>query len=198
MTALTGVAGLFLGFFGVPSVITPPTARTVTATETVTATATVTVMASPSAPGGSATGGPSPSSSARAAKEIPLTDVEPLGAGYVNTERKAVTMGGKRFDNAIVAEELGFYESLTYSINERYKKLTLTVGLDDDSPAYPATVTFRSGGEYGKTLKSATAEINRPVEVTVDVTGVAILTIEATSDDGGCTVGLGNPVLHRD
>ncbi|MEU2132481.1 NPCBM/NEW2 domain-containing protein [Streptomyces sp. NPDC018352] len=197
MSALTGVIGLVLGFFGVPSIITPPTARTVTSTETVTATATVTVTATPPAPDASDGDSPSPGSSARAANDVPLTDVEPLGSGYTNFERTAVTMGGKRFDNSIIAESLGFFESLTYSINERYKSLTVTVGLDDDSPAYPATVSFKSGGSDGKTLKSATAQINRPVEVTVDVTGVALLAIVTESNDGGPTLGLGNPMLHR-
>ncbi|MFE7468362.1 NPCBM/NEW2 domain-containing protein [Streptomyces sp. NPDC057499] len=195
MTALTGVVGLVLGFFGVPSIVTPPTARTVTST--VTATATVTVTATPPAPGATADDGPSPGSSARAANDVPLTDVEPLGSGYNNLVRKPVTMGGKRFDNGVVGESLGYFESLTYSINEHYKSLTVTVGLDDDSPAYPATVSFKSGGEDGKTLKSATAQINRPVQVTVDLTGVALLTIVAESEDGGPTVGIGDPMLHR-
>lgn len=194
VSAFTGVIGLALGFFGVPSLVTPPTARTATATATATVTATVT--ASP-APGPSSTDGAAPSASDRTAKDVPLTDVDPLGAGYVNMEHKPVTMDGKRFDNAITAEELGSYESLSYSINERYKSLTVTVGLDDNSPAAPARVSFKSGGEDGKTLKSATAQINRPVEVTVDVTGVAILSIVAESDDCVCTLGLGSPVLHR-
>lgn len=92
---------------------------------------------------------------------------------------------------------LGSYETLSYSINERYKSLTVTVGLDDNSPAAPARVSFKSGREDGTTLKSVTAQINRPVEVTVDVTGVAILSIVAESDDCVCTLGLGPPVLHR-
>ncbi|MFF2014065.1 NPCBM/NEW2 domain-containing protein [Streptomyces sp. NPDC058195] len=195
MSALTGVVGLVLGFFGVPSIVTPPTARTVT--NTVTATATVTVTATPPAPGATADDGPSPGATARTADDVPLTDIEPLGSGYGNLVRQPVTMGGKRFDNAIVGESLGYFESLTYSINEHYKSLTVTVGLDDDSPAYPATVSFKSGGGEGKTLKSATAQINRPVEVTVDLTGVALLKIVAESEDGGPTVGIGNPVLHR-
>ncbi|MGW7276210.1 hypothetical protein ACWGH5_37625 [Streptomyces sp. NPDC054864] len=78
-----------------------------------------------------------------------------------------MTMDGKRFDDAITAEGLGSYETLSYSINERYKSLTVTVGLGDASPAVPARVSFKSGGENGKTLKSATSQINRPVEVTV-------------------------------
>ncbi|MFD5700661.1 hypothetical protein [Streptomyces lasiicapitis] len=71
------------------------------------------------------------------------------------------------------------------------------MGLNDDSPAYTARVSFKSGGKDAKTLKSATTQINRPTEVTVDVTGVGILTIVAESDDCGCVLGLGSPVLHR-
>ncbi|MGW0705696.1 NPCBM/NEW2 domain-containing protein [Streptomyces sp. NPDC002643] len=198
MSAFTGVVGLILGFFGVPSLVTPPTARTVTAT--VTATATTTVTASPTAepspsdtadaPGANADSSTSPTPST----EVPLTDVEAVDTGQGGWERKAATMGGKRFDNSIVNDS-GGYEWLSYSINERYKRLTVTVGLDDDGVAYPGTVTFISGelGD-GKTLKSANAQINRPVEVTVDVTGVAILTIHF---DGDGAVVLGDPVLHR-
>ncbi|MCX5358173.1 hypothetical protein OG864_05620 [Streptomyces sp. NBC_00124] len=43
-----------------------------------------------------------------------------------------------------------------------------------------------------------TAQINRPVEVTVDLTGVAILTIAARQEDGNTVnVALGDPVLRR-
>ncbi|MFF3641696.1 hypothetical protein [Streptomyces sp. NPDC002564] len=57
ISAITGLIGLVLGFFGLPAVFSSPTARTVT--ETVTATATVTAPADP------AKAPPSPSSSAQ-------------------------------------------------------------------------------------------------------------------------------------
>ncbi|MFA3872238.1 hypothetical protein ABS735_00815 [Streptomyces sp. MMCC 100] len=104
-------------------------------------------------------------------------------------------MGGQRFDNAIITEP-GWYESVGYSINEHYKSLTVTVGLDDYSVAHPVTVAFKSGEDGEKTLKTATAQINRPVRVTVDLT-VAILQIEAGQlEDNVATVALGDPVLH--
>ncbi|MFF5158033.1 NPCBM/NEW2 domain-containing protein [Streptomyces sp. NPDC000348] len=198
MTAFTGVAGLLLGFFGVPALVTPPTAHTVTATTTatVTATATATVTAAP-APGASGTTGGTPSPRAGEDKDVPLIDIAPLNGAYGNWEVEPVVMGGERFDNAITTEP-GFYEGFGYSINEHYESLTVTVGLDDDSAAFPATVTFTGGEEGEKTLKSVSAQINRPVEVTVDLTGVAILRIEAGQADGESTkVALGDPVLHR-
>lgn len=134
-------------------------------------------------------------------KDVSLNDIAPLGGSYVNWAVEPVVMGGQRFDNAITIQN-GNGESHGYSINERYKNLTITVGLDDDSAAYPATVTFTSGGSVedgGKTLKTVTAQINRPVKVTVDLTGVATLTIEG-HEQGEAEypkVALGDPVLHR-
>lgn len=194
VTAFTGLAGLLLGFFGVPSFVTPPTARTVTATTTVTATATVTASPAPD-PSGSTSSPPSPR--ADGTKDVPLTDIAPLGGSYVNWAVGPVVMGGKRFSNAVTTEP-GNGESVGYSINERYQSLTATVGLDDDGLAYPATVTFKSGDESGKTLKTVTAQINRPAKVTVELTGVAILTIEVGQADFKTPkVALGDPVLHR-
>ncbi|MEV8017443.1 NPCBM/NEW2 domain-containing protein [Streptomyces sp. NPDC086554] len=132
---------------------------------------------------------------------MPLTDVDSLGGSYVNWAIEPATMGGKRFDDAITIQN-GNGENHGYRTNERYKSLTVTVGLDDDSAAYPATVTFLSGGgseDGGKTLKTVTAQINRPVKVTVDLTGVAILTIEGNEkgDAEYPRIALGDPVLHR-
>ncbi|MEU0689573.1 hypothetical protein [Streptomyces uncialis] len=205
VSAFTGVAGLLLGFFGVSTFVTSPTARTVTATVTATATATVTatVTATPAPGTGSGQGEPgtgtgrTPSPVASGTKDIPLTDIAPLhesGEGWQTTS--AVT-GGTRFDSAMVSE-IGSYDRVIYSINERYKSLTLTVGLDDDSPAYPITVKFSGGADREKPLKTVTARINRPVQVSVDLTGIAIFHIEAEQPESHtATVVLGNPVLHR-
>ncbi|MEU5704244.1 NPCBM/NEW2 domain-containing protein [Streptomyces aurantiacus] len=196
MTAFTGVAGLLLGFYGVPTFVTPPTARTVTATVTETATATVTATATP-VPGPSGSGGSTPNPNTGDGKNVPLTDITPINESYGGWESKPVIMGGRSFDNALTTEP-GYYDSFGCSINEHYKSLTVTVGLHDDSAAYPATVTFASGEDGEKTLKSVAARINRPVEVTVDLTGVAILTIAARQGDGNSVnVALGDPVLHR-
>ncbi|MCX4526687.1 NPCBM/NEW2 domain-containing protein [Streptomyces sp. NBC_01551] len=197
VTAATGVVGLLLGFFGIPSFVAPPTApsatRTVTATATATATVTATVTAAPASggapsPGAGASPGAGPGAGATA-NEVPLGDLRPyLGA----MEPGSVVMGGKRFDNALHTT----CHDAQYSINERYKRLTVTVGLDDDAVAHKPSVVFTGDG---KGLKTVAAEINRPREVTIDVTGVAILRI--SMEGVNCLdghVSLGDPVLHRD
>ncbi|MFD8276619.1 NPCBM/NEW2 domain-containing protein [Streptomyces flaveolus] len=187
------MVGLLLGFFGLPTVVDSPTAQSVTVTTTVTAT----VTASPAAVEPPASDPSAKPSAALPSGDVPLTDITPLSGLYTNWEIKPVVMGGQRFDNALTTEP-GWFESVGWSINEHYKSLTVTVGLDDNSAAYPVTVAFKAGTDGEKTLKTATAQINRPVQVTVDLTGVAILHVEAVqSDNESATVALGDPVLHR-
>ncbi|MFD9061659.1 hypothetical protein ACFVZ3_09085 [Kitasatospora purpeofusca] len=93
MTALTGAAGLALGFLGLPVVVNSPTAArpavTTTVNETVTATATVTVTATPrttsaAAPdttGGSAGGSAAGTGGTPAASEAPA----PVDPGWLIT-----------------------------------------------------------------------------------------------------------------
>ncbi|MEU9593863.1 NPCBM/NEW2 domain-containing protein [Streptomyces sp. NPDC048193] len=189
------MVGLLLGFFGLPTVVDSPTAQSAAATATVTATATATVTAAAEQPGADADASAEPSA-ALPTGDVPLTDLTPLSGMYTNWELKPVVLGGRRFDNALTTEP-GWFESVGWSINEHYKSLTVTVGLDDNSAAYPVTVAFKAGADGEKTLKTATAQINRPVQVTVDLTGVAILHIEAVqSDNESATLALGDAMLH--
>jgi hypothetical protein len=84
------------------------------------------------------------------------------------------------------------------ALTTHHKSLTVTVGLDDNTEAYPVTVACKAGQDGEKTLKTATAQINRPVQVTVDLTGVAILPVEAVQADGeSAGVALGDAMLHQ-
>ncbi|MEU5979622.1 NPCBM/NEW2 domain-containing protein [Streptomyces sp. NPDC047315] len=199
VSAITAVVGLLLGFFGLPSVVNSPTAKSVTVTETVTATttATATIESSPKEP---ADGGPSqpPAVPPLPSGEVALSDLTPLGS-FPDDEfsQQSVTLGGKTYPNAMV-DIYPCQPGAEYSINQRYKRLTLTTGLDDNSVAVKGKLLIM-GDE--RTRKSIMLEINKPQTVSVDITGVVKLAIEADiSDDSSCNgdgvvVALANAVL---
>ncbi|MBQ0830224.1 hypothetical protein [Streptomyces tagetis] len=173
------MAGLLLGFFGLPTVIDSPTAQTVTAT--VTATVTVT------APAPMPTGSPdeasvNPSSPAPLPTgEVPLTDLSPVrGSGLFDL--RSVSIGSKPYEQAMtLTYPCNTTAGIQYSINERYKSLTLIVGLDDRSTAELIKVTIEGDG---RALKTVGAEINRPQNVTVDMASVRKLAIKSFGECG--------------
>ncbi|MFJ8111389.1 hypothetical protein [Streptomyces sp. NPDC096132] len=176
ISAFAAVVGLLLGFFGLPTVIDSPTARTVTAT----ATATVTVTAPAPIPSGSdGEASATPSSLAPLPPgTVPLTGLSPVrGSGSFNLQ--SVTMGSKPYEQAMAFNPCDA-GPLEYSINERYQSLTLTIGLDDNSTAKLITVTIEGDDHV---LKTVSTEINRPQDVTVDMTGVVKLEIDFTTND---------------
>ncbi|MFE7551241.1 NPCBM/NEW2 domain-containing protein [Streptomyces gardneri] len=205
MSALTAVAGLLLGFFGLPTLVNSPTARPVVVTVTVPAppaagatpaTATSTPVPETSAPDADA---PEtiPAPPPLPTGTVTLKDLTPLGDyGDDMVGLSTATLGGKAHPNAIVIK-YPCQGPVEYGLNQRYKSLTFTVGLDDNSLATSGKLTVIGDG---KPLRSVMLEINRPQTVTVDLTGVIRLGIQSDIDDG-CTTGavviaLGGAVLR--
>ncbi|MER5753703.1 NPCBM/NEW2 domain-containing protein [Streptomyces sp. NPDC002088] len=194
ISAFAAVVGLLLGFFGLPTVVNSPTAQTVTAT----ATATVTVTAPAPTPSGSndeASANPS-SLAPLPTGTVPLTDLSPVhGSGSFNL--RSVTMGSRQYEQAMtLTYPCSMATGIEYSINERYSSLTLILGLDDNSTAELIKVTVKGDG---RALKTVGAEINRPQNVTVDVTGVVKLVITSTgecSDSDRILLALADATLH--
>ncbi|MGW4237350.1 NPCBM/NEW2 domain-containing protein [Streptomyces sp. NPDC004749] len=182
ISSLAAVAGVLLGFFGLPAVVDSPTAQTATPVTTATATATVTATVTapaPSAPGshGDDTVKP-PSPAPLPSGSVPLADLSPVRGNDAFTLR-SVTMGSKSYENAMVLALPCGGSPIDYSINERYTSLTFTVGLDDNGVAEVINVTVQGDGANRKAVN---AEINRPHAVTVDVTGVVKLRITSTGE----------------
>ncbi|MFD3661853.1 hypothetical protein ACFWVF_14845 [Streptomyces sp. NPDC058659] len=202
MSALTAVAGLLLGFFGLPTLVNSPTARPVVVT--------VTVPAPPAAGATPATATPTPTTEASGPETTPappplptgtvaLKDLTPLGDyGDDKVGLSTATLGGKAHQNAIVLRH-PCINSVEYGLNERYKSLTFTTGLDDNSLAKPGKLTVAGDG---RPLKSVMLEINRPQTVTVDLTGVVTLAIHNDISEGnfcnddGVVIALADAVLR--
>ncbi|MEU9608839.1 NPCBM/NEW2 domain-containing protein [Streptomyces sp. NPDC048057] len=170
---------------------------TVTETVTATTTATATIETSPKVP---ADGGPSqsPAVPPLPSGQVALSDLTPLGS-FPDDEfsLQSVTLGGKSYPNAMV-ETYPCQPGAEYSINQRYKKLTLTAGLDDNAVAVKGKLLIIGDG---KTRKNIMLEVNKPQTVSVDITDVVKLAINADISDGsscnddGVVVALANAVL---
>ncbi|MEV6396174.1 NPCBM/NEW2 domain-containing protein [Streptomyces sp. NPDC051907] len=187
VSAVTAVIGLLLGFFGLPAVVNSPTARTVTVTETATVTAPPPLdtgdTATPSSPAPLPTG------------EVALRDLTPINDPYdERIKLRSATLKGKTYSNAMTFS-LACNTSVEYSINERYKTLTLTVGLDDNGVATPGKLSI-FGDETER--KNVMLEINHPQSVTVDVSNVVKLLIAPDISDSGYCNGDGVVVALAD
>jgi hypothetical protein len=171
----------------------------VTTTQTVTATATVTVPP-PNSPAGDTTqpsgqpSGPAPLPTG----EVNLSDLTPLGiAPEGHFEIRSVTMGGKVHSGAM-ALRYPCQSGFEYSINQRYKRLTFTAGLDDNGVAEPGQLAVIGDG---KVLKKVFLEINKPQTVTLDISGVVRLSFDPEFGDAsscgaeGVVVAIGGAVL---
>ncbi|MFF1909621.1 NPCBM/NEW2 domain-containing protein [Kitasatospora sp. NPDC058218] len=182
VSAITAVAGLLLGFFGLPAVVDSPTAKTVTVTETVHATATVTVTASP--PPAAAVSTPGlPSPAPLPSGEVALRDLTTIGiVGNSGIQLRSATMGGKTYSNAMVFT-YPCQINYEYSINQRYKTLTLIAGIDDNGVARHGKLSISADG---KERKNVMLEINNPQPVTVDMSGVVMLQIVSNFGDESC------------
>ncbi|MFE6745100.1 NPCBM/NEW2 domain-containing protein [Kitasatospora purpeofusca] len=194
-----------LGFLGLPAVVDSPTAKTVrttetvlvTTTETVRPTATVTVTASPTGSGSSSTSG-APSPAPVPSGETALRDLRPVGNVFADQGLllKSATMGGKTYPNSMVFRypcQTGY----EYSINQRFKTLTLVAGIDDNSVAEHGKLSIKGDGNE---IKNVMLEINNPQTVTVDLTGVAKLYVSTSFDTNrtcdGIVPALAEAVLH--
>ncbi|MEV6329248.1 NPCBM/NEW2 domain-containing protein [Streptomyces sp. NPDC051909] len=201
ISALAAVAGVLLGFFGLPAVINSPTARKPEPqAPVVTTTPPPTVADTTSPPASSDTTGPETSSTtplpALPTGTVLLKDLEPF-SGSIDYELRPVTMGTKRYDQAMVFTNPCDGSPIQYSVNERYKSLTFTAGLDDNTTVDTIKVTVMGDG---RARKAVGLVINRPQTVTVDVTGVVKLSIVAEGPScsymDGIVAALGNPTLH--
>ncbi|GKQ40036.1 NPCBM/NEW2 domain-containing protein [Streptomyces sp. A012304] len=127
---------------------------------------------------------------------VPLTDLSPV-RGSGSFDLRSVTMGAKSYEQAMtLVYPCSTTGGIEYSINERYRSLTPTIGLDDNSTAELIKVTIAGDG---RALKTVGAEINRPQNVTVDMTGVVELVITSTSecdDSDGIVLALADATLH--
>ncbi|MEL5953399.1 NPCBM/NEW2 domain-containing protein [Streptomyces sp. CLV115] len=168
-----------------------------TVTRTVTVTATPTVETPPGKPADEDPA-QSPAPAPLPSGEVALSDLTPLG-DYPDDESglRTVTLGGKSYSNAMVVK-YPCQPGTEYSINQRYKKLVLTVGLDDNAVAVSGKLEVIGDG---KTRKNIMLEVNRPQTVSVDIAGVVKLGIEADISEGsscndeGVVVALGKAVL---
>ncbi|WP_030749529.1 NPCBM/NEW2 domain-containing protein [Streptomyces sp. NRRL F-5135] len=199
ISSLAAVAGVLLGFFGLPAVVDSPTAQTATPATTATATATATVTVTAPAPpaSGSDNDGTAkpPAPAPLPSGSVPLTDLSPV-RGADSFTLRSVTMGSKSYESAMVLALPCSGAPIDYSVNERYTSLTFTVGLDDNGVAELIKVTIQGDGMDRKTVG---AEINRPHAVTVDVTGVVRLRITSTGECGESdrlVVALADATLH--
>ncbi|MFJ8694233.1 hypothetical protein [Streptomyces roseolilacinus] len=192
ISALAAVAGVLLGFSGLPTVVDSPTARTVTAAATTTTTVTVTAPA-PTGPGDDGEAKPS-SPAPLPSGTAPLTDLPAIGGGDAFPVQ-SVTMGTKSYEHAMTPAYPCDNTSVEYRINERYRSLTLTVGPDDNSKAELIEVTIHGDDRLRDTVG---ARINRPQTVTVDMTGVVRLRISSTGECGsdGLVLALADATLR--
>ncbi|MER7521026.1 NPCBM/NEW2 domain-containing protein [Streptomyces sp. NPDC126499] len=125
-----------------------------------------------------------------------LSDLEAF-SGSIDYELRSVTMGTKRYDQAMVFTNPCDGPPIEYSVNERYKSLTFTAGLDDNTTAETVKVAVMGDGRGRKAVGLV---INRLQTVTVDLTGVVKLAIEASGPEcsyrDGIVAALGDATLH--
>ncbi|MFF9340768.1 MULTISPECIES: NPCBM/NEW2 domain-containing protein [unclassified Streptomyces] len=211
ISALAAVAGVLLGFFGLPTVINSPTARNPAPQAPVVTTApssptveTTAPSASPDAESEEPPEEPSeepsedPSTApppALPSGTVPLSELDPVFGSH-SYEIRSVNMGAKLYDQAMVFREY-CDSSVEYSINQRYKSFSFVVGLDDNATA--ESIRFTVKGD-GRVRKAVGAEINRPQTVTVDMTDVVKLTIKVempdVCDSSGAVPAMANATLH--
>ncbi|MFI1188950.1 NPCBM/NEW2 domain-containing protein [Streptomyces californicus] len=181
ISALAAVAGVLLGFFGLPAVVNSPTARR--------PEPTVPVATTPPSPTEDASTSPpaepettKPKLPPLPSDTVPLSDLDPLVGGD-DIQIQSVTMGNKLYEKALVFTTV-CSSTVEYSINQRYRSLSFTVGMDDNATAVNMKFTIEGDGRARKVVG---AEVNRPQDVEVDVTGVTRLGIEV-EQAGGCEI----------
>ncbi|MCX4823432.1 hypothetical protein OG883_26840 [Streptomyces sp. NBC_01142] len=139
VSAITAVFGLILGFFGLPTFVNSPTARTVT--KTVEATVTVTATPDPAAatpgPGSTSSAVPPPSASAAGPFSL-VRDLIPFESApytdYVTGSQKVDGRSHPTTLNALCGKS-------TWQLDRDYKTLTTRFGVSDDAPS-GRTFTF--------------------------------------------------------
>ncbi|WP_395292634.1 NPCBM/NEW2 domain-containing protein [Kitasatospora hibisci] len=177
ITAATGLAGLLLGFFGLPAVVNSPTASrpTVTITEevpgpTVTVTAPAATSGSPTSSGSEAPG---------TSRQQLLAQMQPVDE-LVGLERAQSYMKGKEYPNSLAAAvctpNTRPYSYITFNLGSSWKRLTATIGLDDNSTG-SWSMTIDVLGD-GRPLQTVQADLADPKPLVVDVSGVTRLEVQ--------------------
>ncbi|MFD9303562.1 NPCBM/NEW2 domain-containing protein [Streptomyces sp. NPDC060048] len=186
--------GLCLGFFGLPTVVRPPTAVSATATQTV---AGPTVEVTVTAGGAQGTHTPLPASPS-GTQSSSLTLLDPINddPNVFPLARGATSLKGTSFPDALLRRTCDKH-STGYNLANSWKKLTATVGIADDSKtSVPVTVDVIGDG---RPLATAQAVLGDPRALTADVTGVTRLTITYQASDcnnaTGPTLVIAQPTL---
>ncbi|MFD9591220.1 hypothetical protein ACFWA9_00455 [Kitasatospora sp. NPDC059973] len=131
VSAGTALAGLLLGFLGLPAVVNSPTASTVT--ETVRATVTVTVTATPAGPSTPITA-PAPSGSGQPPPTTPgrvslVDDLLPVDHEQGNYDRGPQNVNGTLYPTVLSST----CATATWQLDRQYTTLTTSYGLADSS-----------------------------------------------------------------
>lgn len=194
--AIAALAGLVVGFFGLPAVgVTSPTAAprpTVTVPvpgPTVTVTATATATATAAAPAGSASPSDSAQPSVSSSGGVSLTDLNTLSDSNGPMTSGQATMNAQSYSDVLSNGACGA-QSNVYDLGRAYKHLTGLLGIDDSSHDTAGDVEISADGQR---LQLARLTLGHTVPVDVNVSGALRLTITYWSEAGVCTAG--NPTI---
>ncbi|MFH8219293.1 NPCBM/NEW2 domain-containing protein [Streptomyces sp. NPDC018057] len=192
-------------FFGLPAVVSSPTAVRVTVTETATVPGPTVTVTAPSAdrsdPGSGSGPSASPSGSPGAERQS-LTLFDPVD-GSAALSAASGTLKGKKGKACADAVAVAFCTSgrfTEYNLGTDWKRFRATAGLDDGSSDWPMRVQTDADGRH---LKNVRAGLGDPQGIDVDVTGVTRLRIgyEVLGDtcdyENQPRLVLGNPALSR-
>ncbi|WP_018566313.1 hypothetical protein [Streptomyces sp. PsTaAH-124] len=134
ISAGTGLLGLLLGFFGLPAVVSSPTAVRVTVTETATVPGPTVTVTAPSADHPDPGSGPSASpSGSPGAERQSLTLFDPVD-GSAALSAGSGTLKGKAYADAVTVAFCTTGRFTEYNLGTDWKKFRATVGLDEDPP----------------------------------------------------------------
>ncbi|MEV0535529.1 NPCBM/NEW2 domain-containing protein [Kitasatospora sp. NPDC050463] len=175
VSAGTAVAGLLLGFFGLPTVVNSPTAQTVTQTVTATATVTATVTATPTSSSVPSTV-PTPSGSGQTAAPAPkrvslVDDLQP-----VNHKSESYTRGPQKVNGTVYPTVLSSTcASATWQLDREYTTLTMSYGLADSSSSGTTVKMYIELDGERKVERAVSVGSTMPVNL--DVSGVFRITL---------------------
>ncbi|MGW3230195.1 NPCBM/NEW2 domain-containing protein [Kitasatospora sp. NPDC001095] len=199
ISAGTGLLGLLLGYFGLPAVVSPPTATQATAIQTVpgptvtlpAATVTVTANASGSAAPAAAEAGP---------------DTQRLSLmTYVDTTGTPLrpvtgTLNAKQYDDALGMSTCPRRGWVGYNLGRNWKRFTASaVGIDDNSPYNAITIEVFVDD---RKLASFPVGVGNPQTIDLDITGgirlgIAYITDSDCNSSKAARLVIAEPLLKR-
>ena len=159
-------------------------------------------ITTPNAPSPSPSPSPSPAASptptpAPTATPSPFLTAAPRFEGNPAAFGSGVNayMLGLRYTNAIIGIN-GHNGWSRHNLNRQWGTLNATIGRHDSSGNQARTIRFIGDGRDLGTF-TVQGDTFQPFNISIDVRGVAILTVEITNPgDHGVTVVMGNAVLH--